>query len=57
VILDRPAGRIAYLIADVRAAALAHHRLIGSGPSAFHDVYPDGSGRGGIHHAALFVDD
>jgi len=27
------------------------------GPSAFHDVYPEGSGRGGIHHVALFVDD
>jgi hypothetical protein len=28
-----------------------------SGPSAFHDMYPQGSGRGGIHHVALFVDD
>ena len=27
------------------------------GPSAFHDMYPEGSGRGGIHHVALFVDD
>jgi catechol 2,3-dioxygenase-like lactoylglutathione lyase family enzyme len=27
------------------------------GPSAFHDVYPEGSGRYGIHHVALFVDD
>ena len=27
------------------------------GPSAFHDVYPEGSGRSGIHHVALFVDD
>jgi len=26
------------------------------GPSAFHDVYPEGSGREGIHHVALFVD-
>ncbi|GGC17941.1 hypothetical protein GCM10011371_01810 [Novosphingobium marinum] len=26
------------------------------GPSAFHDVYPEGSGRTGIHHVALFVD-
>lgn len=27
------------------------------GPSAFHDMYPEGSGRSGIHHVALFVDD
>jgi hypothetical protein len=27
------------------------------GPSCFHDMYPEGSGRGGIHHVALFVDD
>ena len=27
------------------------------GPSAFHDMYPEGSGRTGIHHVALFVDD
>ncbi|MDH7637443.1 VOC family protein [Sphingomonas oryzagri] len=27
------------------------------GPSAFHDMYPEGSGREGIHHVALFVDD
>ena len=26
-------------------------------PSAFHDMYPVGSGRFGIHHTALFVDD
>lgn len=26
-------------------------------PSAFHDLYPHGSGRFGIHHTALFVDD
>ena len=26
-------------------------------PSAFHDLYPWGSGRGGLHHVALFVDD
>ena len=26
-------------------------------PSAFHDLYPRGSGRFGLHHAALFVDD
>lgn len=28
-----------------------------SGPSAFHDMYPEGSGRYGFHHVALFVDD
>jgi len=27
------------------------------GPSAFHDLYPEGSGRQGLHHVALFVDD
>ena len=27
------------------------------GPSAFHDVYPEGSGRTGLHHVALFVED
>ncbi|WP_068071683.1 VOC family protein [Novosphingobium lentum] len=27
------------------------------GPSAFHDLYPEGSGRWGLHHVALFVDD
>jgi hypothetical protein len=27
------------------------------GPSAFHDMYPEGSGRGGFHHVALIVDD
>ena len=26
------------------------------GPSAFHDVYPEGEGREGLHHVALFVD-
>ncbi|PNU05344.1 VOC family protein [Novosphingobium guangzhouense] len=26
------------------------------GPSAFHDIYPEGSGRTGLHHVALFVD-
>lgn len=26
------------------------------GPSAFHDLYPEGSGRGGFHHVALIVD-
>lgn len=26
-------------------------------PSAFHDVYPLGSGRFGLHHTALWVDD
>ncbi len=28
-----------------------------SGPSAFHDLYPEGSGRSGMHHVALFVED
>jgi hypothetical protein len=28
-----------------------------AGHSAFHDMYPEGSGRGGVHHVALFVDD
>lgn len=27
------------------------------GPSAFHDMYPAGTGRYGLHHMALFVDD
>jgi catechol 2,3-dioxygenase-like lactoylglutathione lyase family enzyme len=27
------------------------------GPSAFHDLYPEGSGRYGLHHVAVFVDD
>lgn len=27
------------------------------GPSAMHDLYPEGSGRQGMHHVALFVDD
>ncbi len=27
------------------------------GPSALRDLYPQGSGRWGLHHAALFVDD
>jgi hypothetical protein len=27
------------------------------GPSIFHDLFPEGSGRYGLHHAALFVDD
>lgn len=26
------------------------------GPSAFHDLYPQGSGRSGFHHVALIVD-
>jgi catechol 2,3-dioxygenase-like lactoylglutathione lyase family enzyme len=26
------------------------------GPSAFHDLYPEGSGRRGLHHVALIVD-
>ena len=94
--------QLAYAVADVDAAALAHHRKFGSGPffvlrhvalassihrgverpfdhssaygqwgavmvelvqqhnpdpSAVHDMYPPGSGREGLHHAALFVDD
>lgn len=28
-----------------------------TGPSAFHDMYPENSGRKGIHHVAIFVDD
>lgn len=27
------------------------------GPSPFRDIYPEGSGRWGMHHAAVFVDD
>ncbi|WP_083988130.1 VOC family protein [Croceicoccus marinus] len=27
------------------------------GPSVFHDLYPEGSGRFGPHHTAIFVDD
>lgn len=27
------------------------------GPSAFHDMYPEHSGRFGFHHVAMFVDD
>ena len=27
-----------------------------AGPSAFHDLYPEDSGREGLHHVALFVD-
>jgi catechol 2,3-dioxygenase-like lactoylglutathione lyase family enzyme len=27
------------------------------GPSAFHDLYPEGSGRSGLHHVALMVAD
>lgn len=28
-----------------------------AGPSACHDLYPEGSGRFGLHHLAVFVDD
>ncbi|MEM6626790.1 MAG: VOC family protein [Pseudomonadota bacterium] len=28
-----------------------------AGPSPFHDMYPEGSGRYGVHHVALWVDD
>jgi catechol 2,3-dioxygenase-like lactoylglutathione lyase family enzyme len=97
-----PVRQLAYFCADVREAALTHHRMFGSGPyfvadhiplsesvhrgtarpfdhssaygqwgevmiefvqqhnpglSACHDLYPEGSGRWGLHHAALFVDD
>ncbi|MEI6640954.1 MAG: VOC family protein [Novosphingobium sp.] len=27
------------------------------GPSPFHDLFPEGSGRYGLHHVAVFVDD
>lgn len=27
------------------------------GPSPFHDLYPEGSGRYGLHHVAVFVED
>lgn len=27
------------------------------GPSAFHDLYPESSGRYGLHHVAVFVED
>jgi hypothetical protein len=99
---DLPLRQIAYFVADVRAAALKHHRRFGSGPffvadhiplrrslhrgverpldhssaygqwggvmiefvqqnnpgpSAFHDLYPPGGGRFGLHHLAIFVDD
>jgi len=27
------------------------------GPSPFHDLYPEGAGRYGLHHVAVFVDD
>ncbi|MFN4136580.1 MAG: VOC family protein [Novosphingobium sp.] len=97
-----PVRQIAFFVEDVRAAALAHHRLYGSGPffvadniplaravhrgverpldhtsaygqwgevmvefvaqnnpgpSPFRDLYPEGSGRWGMHHLAIFVDD
>ena len=29
----------------------------GDGPSILHELYPKGSGRTGIHHVAMFVDD
>ena len=102
MIAGLPIRQVAYFVADVRAAALRHHELFGSGPyfvadhiatpmvrhrgrpaaldhssaygqwgslmiefvqqndagpSAFHDMYPRGSGREGLHHVALFVDD
>ncbi len=99
---SRPVRQLAYFCADVREAALAHHRAFGSGPyfvadniplassehrgqphqfdhssaygqwgevmiefvqqnnsgpSAMRDLYPEGLGRWGLHHAALWVDD
>jgi hypothetical protein len=96
-----PIRQIAYFVADVKAAARAHHAQFGSGPyfvaehiplktslhrgasapvdhssaygqwgdlmiefvqqnnsgpSAFHDMYPQGSGRYGMHHVAVFTD-
>jgi hypothetical protein len=100
-LIDAPIRQVAYFVADVRAAALAHHHLFSSGPffvadhiplrralhhgvereldhssaygqwgdvmiefvqqnnpgpSAFHDLYPESSGRFGIHHVAIFAD-
>ncbi|MDE2410354.1 MAG: VOC family protein [Sphingomonadales bacterium] len=97
-----PIRQVAYFCADIRAAALDHHRRFGSGPwfiadhiplaashhrgvatpfdhssaygqwgevmiefvqqnnsggSAMRDLYPEGSGRWGLHHVAVFVDD
>jgi Glyoxalase/Bleomycin resistance protein/Dioxygenase superfamily len=97
-----PVRQMAWFVPDIRAAALRHHALFGSGPyfvadniplrasthrgqdrlldhssaygqwgeimiefvqqnnpgpSAFHDMYPEGSGKYGFHHVALFVDD
>ncbi|HEY0315530.1 MAG TPA: VOC family protein [Sphingomonas sp.] len=102
MIAGLPIRQVAYFVADVRAAALRHRALFGSGPyfvadhiatpvvrhrgrlatldhssaygqwgdvmiefvqqndaspSAFRDMYPEGSGREGLHHVALFVDD
>lgn len=96
-----PVRQIAYFVADIRAAAQAHHKTFGSGPffildhiplvrsehrgvarpldhssaygqwgdvmvefvqqhnadpSAYHDLYPHGSNRFGLHHLAVFVD-
>ena len=39
---------------DVMVELVVQHN---SDPSAFHDMYPAGSDRFGIHHTALFVDD
>lgn len=97
-----PIRQVALFVADVRAAARAHHAAFGSGPffvadniplaravhrgvereldhssaygqwgdvmvefvqqnnpgpSAFRDLYPEGSGRWGMHHIAVFADD
>ena len=39
---------------DVMVELVVQHN---ADASAFHDMYPHGSGRFGIHHTALFVDD
>ncbi len=99
--MNLPVRQIAYFVADIEQAALAHHAVFGSGPyflgrhvplawsehrglavthdhssaygqwgqvmiefvqqhgadpSAFHDLYPAGSERFGLHHTAVFVD-
>lgn len=100
--MTQPVRQIAYFVADVRKAAMAHHQIYGSGPflvldhielsrsehrgvsrpldhssaygqwgtimvefvqqhnedpSAYHDLYPRGTNRFGLHHLAIFVDD
>jgi catechol 2,3-dioxygenase-like lactoylglutathione lyase family enzyme len=98
--VNLPVRQIAYFVADIEQAALAHHAAFGSGPyflgrhvplawsehrgvpvrhdhssaygqwgdvmvefvqqhgddpSTFHDLFPSGSGRYGMHHTAVFV--